>query len=219
MLKLIFNYNCFGLKKEWMLLFFKEGINIFNSRFLGPKQKEFLYYYLRDIELIKNKDNINNEAYFYFNVVFENLYIYSDIFWSLLWINLNFNSNLFWIWNTLNYRKYSRAELLDILVKIYGKINRYVKDGLNSLLSTFEYTPIGRDLKIGIVIKDKKGRSIIKEGGFRFNPYIILYAIYKYSYKYILFEIDIDKIENDLFSPPKVLIVDSKYIKNCLLDL
>ena len=195
-MKIKYNYQTFGLKENWINMLFLSNNNFITNCNLGKNQIISFFSYLKDLELYYNKKL--SDLFF---LIKKNKNNKVEL-WSIFLINLFFNSPTFFTFTLLPKGKYSFIDLKNFYISIF-KYNsiRTINSAITSLLSTFENTPIGNDLKIGIIIKEKKRRSVIKEGGFKFNPYIILYAIYKYSYKYILFEIDIDKIENDLFSP------------------
>ncbi|MCR4421129.1 MAG: hypothetical protein NUV32_01470 [Exilispira sp.] len=213
-MKIKYNYQTFGLKENWInMLFLKDNIFL-ESNNLGKNQFISFLNYLRDCELYSNKK---------LSELFYILKYHNEkklLIWSILSINIFFNSPTFSTFSLLPKGKYSSNNLNNFYSTIF-KLNshRTIYSAVCSLISTFEHTPIGNELKIGIVQKEKKGRSVTKEGGFKFDPYVILYAIYKYAFKNNIYEIDIDKIEKEMFSPQNILVIDSKYIKNCLIEL
>lgn len=165
------------------------------------------------MELYNKRQSTN--FYNLINTFFNN----EKCFWPYLWINLYNNNELFKLWGLIDKGTYSRSELLNFLIKIANVHNKSVDNGLNSLLSTFEYTPIGSDLKIGIVTREKNKRFVKKEGGYPFDPYVVLYALYKFANKKVDYLIDIEQIENEIYSPQKVLVIESKYLKKVLLEI
>ncbi|MCX7817191.1 MAG: hypothetical protein N2317_06755 [Syntrophales bacterium] len=187
----------------------------FEERFrgLGPKQKLALYYYLLKTELIYRKEQ--TEFYKFVKRLFEN----KKNYWGYLWTNLFFNTELFKWWGNVKKGTYSRKQLLEALINFSGSNNKSVISGLNSILSTLEYTPIGSELKIGIVTREKNKRYVKKEGGYPFDPYVVLYALYKYAHRKQIFRIDIGGIENEIYSPQKVLVIESRYVKKVLLEI
>jgi hypothetical protein len=48
-----FKYGTFGLRKEWIDLFFRSEEKFFQNNNLGPRQYIAFIYYLRDIYLIR----------------------------------------------------------------------------------------------------------------------------------------------------------------------
>lgn len=209
-------YGTFGLKQNWLYMFLQGVISLSRKEVLGPRQYDSLIAYLQDMELINRKRD-NSFLDLIKKIHYQNRQ--TLFLWSCLWVNLAFNSNLFNWWCNQNNDTFSREKIFELMSLSYKKQNRYLLNALNSLISTFEYTPIGSELKIGIVWREKNKRFVKKEGGYPFDPYVILYALYKYAQKKQIYEIDIDNIENEIFSPQKVLVIESKYVKNALLEL
>jgi len=212
-----FKYGTFGLKKEWIEMFLTDRESVFSESLLGPRQKDSLFYYLKDIELINSKNQINSNLFNAIEKIYKNEKIESKTLWSLVFLNLCFNSTLFSWWQYLPKATYSRNKILELMVIDYRKQNRYVINGLMSLIGTFEYTPIGSDLKIGIVTCKGRERSVKKEGGFPFNPYVILYAIYKLAERTGKYEFTIGELAKDQYGPQKILLIKDDYIMKKLL--
>lgn len=211
-----FNYSTFGLKQNWLYIFFHCVISLSGKEVLGTRQYDSLIEYLQDMELINRKNN-NSFLDLIKKVHYQNR---QKLFlWSCLWVDLVFNSNLFNWWCNQNNDTFSWLKVFELMSLSYKKQNRYLLNNLNSLISTFEYTPIISELKIGIVWIEKNKRFVKKEDRYTFDPYIIFYALYKYAQKNQIYEIDIDKIENEIFTPQKVLVINTKYVKNTLLEL
>ena len=207
-------FYTFGLKEEWLTNFLNEGISFVNSHSLGPKQKEALVNYLKKIELLKH-----NETTEFFNLIKS---IYNANFlltWSFIWVNLYINSELFAWWGKTPLGECKRNEILEKMIQDAGIHNKSIDSGLNSILSTFEYTPIGSDLKIGIVARNGRERSVKKEGGFLFDPYAILYAIYKLAERTGKHEFTIEELRKDQYGPQKMLVINDDYIRKKLLAI
>lgn len=209
-------YNTFGLKKMWIKLFFLYEEEFLNSSELGPRQKDALILYLRHINFINKKKEFTEEYY-----LLKKIFLIKGIddlnLWSIIWINLSFCSNLFNYYNMFKINKYDRNDLL----KIYSFTNlknRTLLNGINSLLGTFQNTPIGDKLKIGIVKKVGRNRILVKEGGYNFSGLIYLYNLYKYYNKFNVYIINIYEIENNTYSPQKILIKNSKDIEKKLIE-
>lgn len=217
-LKSLFRYVTFGLRTEWIKLFFETGINAVLSSPLGPKQKEALYRYLQDSDLIVDKQEMT-PFYYRAKEIYGQKGIHSALLWSLLWINLSFHASLFNWWGTLKTGSYSRQETIDLLAEFYGKKNSSIVGAYTSLISTFERTPIGTELKIGHVTKDGQTRIIHKDGGFAFQPAVVLYAVYKYAEQSGQYRINLDEIADSPYSPQKILVLSSEAVKDALLAL
>ncbi len=202
-------FYTFGLKSLWLENCLKNFFYCFHNE-LGHKQQKALINYLKKMELYYKKRPTD---------FFKILYDKQKNYWSYLWINLYNNTNLFKIWGLINKGNYPRLELLIFLIKVAKFHNKSVDSGLNSLISTFEYTSIGKELKIGIVTRENNKRFVKKEGGYFFDLYVILYALYKFAYKNNVFSIDIEGIENELYSPQKILVIESSNVKTALFEI
>ena len=96
-----FKYGTFGLKKEWIEMFLTDRESVFSESLLGPRQKDSLFYYLKDIELINSKNQINSNLFNAIEKIYKNEKIESKTLWSLVFLNLCFNSTLFSWWQYL----------------------------------------------------------------------------------------------------------------------
>lgn len=213
-----FRYLTFGLRKEWVELFFKFQGNVLKSSLLGPVQIDALYFYLNDMELLEGKEKT---TIFYQNILFfyEKEGIDSLKLWSLLWVNLCFNAPLFRWCSELPLEKYTREKVIELLAFDYGKKNRSISNAYTALIGTLERTPIGSGLRLGRVIKDGGARLIIKEGGYNFPPLVVLYALYKYAERFGEYRIVPDNIAGSPFSPQTILAISSEAVKDALLAL
>lgn len=208
-----FKYGTFGLRKEWIDLFFRTADNFFQNNNLGSKQYNAFIYYLRDTYLIDKKRNLT-ELYKYCKYLFNN---HNELLlWSIFWINLCFNSSIFNWWTYFKEGEYTKEQIIQNLTKSYQKFNRYLLNAYMSLVSTFERTPIGDQLKQGKVIKQGNQRIVIKEG----NPDVpfqtILYNLYKFAEYYKMYSFTLKKIENIELSPQKIFAMETSKVENIL---
>ena len=134
-------------------------------------------------------------------------------------MNLYFNAPLFRWWESLERGEYTREMTISLLSDFYGKKNRSIANAYSSLTGTFESTPIGSGLKIGKVEKDGRTRKIIKEGGYNFDPLVILCSLYKYAEINKTYQIDIESIKDSSFSPQNIFVVSTEEIKQLVLSL
>jgi hypothetical protein len=96
----IFRYVTFGLRSDWVKFFFESNEVSLTNLGLGPKQILALYYYLKDAELIFDRNNFSS-FYHYLIDIYKNEGINSKVLWSFLWVNLSFNSPMFIWWNNV----------------------------------------------------------------------------------------------------------------------
>lgn len=212
-MKLYYSYNTFGLKEEWISSYLSHSKDFINHTMLGPRQIEAFGSYLRDCEM---EEDDRPTA---FSSLIKNLKGIS-VLWSYIYVNLAFNSGIFIFYQHLRKDTFSRDKIIHYMTMQFNKYStRTISNACTSLISTFEYTPIGSALKIGIVTREKNKRFVKKEGGYPFDPYVVLYALYKFAHKMNEFSIDLDQIEEQIFSPQKVLVIETKYVKKVLLEI
>ena len=214
----LFRYLTFGLRQEWMELFFKLKTKVLECSNLGPIQINALYFYLKDMELIINR---SETTIFYEKVsyLYQQEGINSENLWSFLWVNLYFNAPLFRWWGSLGRGEYTREMTISLLSDLYGKKNRSITNAYSALIGTFERTSIGSGLKIGKVEKDGRKRKIIKEGRYSFNPLVVLCSLYKYAKMSNNYQIDIESIKDSSFSPQNIFVLSTEEIKQLVLSL
>ncbi len=215
----IFRYVTFGLRLEWIELFFDIGLEVLGNSHLGPKQKQALHHYLQDAELIKDKKDVTDFYYKIKRLYQNNPLQHRDNIWTFIWINLSYNAPLFKWYNTLEPDEYTKKDIFRLLSDDYGKKNRGVDGACTSLISTFDRTPIGTDLKIGKVIKQGNSRKIVKEGGYSFHPLVILYSLYKYAEHHNSYRIAISEIKDNPLSPQKIFVLETEKIRQSVLSL
>ncbi|MEA3420978.1 MAG: hypothetical protein U9Q97_04780 [Acidobacteriota bacterium] len=191
---------------------------VLESSNLGPIQIDALYFYLKDMELIINR---SETTIFYEKVsyLYQQEGINSENLWSFLWVNLYFNAPLFRWWGSLGLDEYTREMTISLLSDFYGKKNRSITNAYSALIGTFERTPIGSGLKIGKVEKDGRARKIIKEGGYLFNPIVVLYSLYKYAEMSNNYRINMESIRNSSFSPQNIFVLRTEEITQLVLSL
>jgi len=213
----IFRYVTFGLRSDWVKFFFESNEVSLTNLGLGPKQILALYYYLKDAELIFDRNNFSS-FYHYLIDIYKNEGINSKVLWSFLWVNLSFNSPMFIWWNNVEKGKYSREGTINLLCDAIGKRNRAVDGVFTSLAGTFENTPIGSGFKIAIVRKEGRSRTLSKQGGYNFDVRVILYALFKYAEQNKSFTIDLNTISQSLISPQKIFVLNTDTITHSLLS-
>jgi len=213
-----FRYLTFGLRKEWVLSFINQGNIFLLSNTLGPKQLDAFIYYLRDCELIDKKNNLT-ELFPIIKDIYQKESINSKFLWEILWINLCFNSSLFKWWSCIYPKTYSRNDMVKMMTQAYGKSNRYLINGYLALAGTLENTPIGTELKQGIIKKDGRARIIFKEGNPDIHPLSVLYNLYKFAERNDMQGVNIEEIKESSLSPQKIFAIDTQRVKTLLREL
>lgn len=211
-----FKYLTFGLREEWLEDFIKEREAFFVKNTLGPKQLEAFIQYLRDMEII-DKKNRTTILFDFISKIYEVSGISDTFLWSILWVNLCFNAPLFRWWTNISPGIYSRETIIDMMVESYGKKNRSIINGYDSLVGTLERTPIGDRLRQVRVIRNRRGRTVIKEGAIEISPFSILYSLYKVGERDKQYSIILSR--GDPLFPAKIFAIEESIVESKLNSL
>ncbi|MCP4371897.1 MAG: phosphoadenosine phosphosulfate reductase, partial [Deltaproteobacteria bacterium] len=176
-------YETFGMKEEWIRVFFNKLEEWFLDNSLGPREKIGIVAWFRDAELLERKSKTSTNLC----KVLKNLFLKNDLLvWEILWINLSYNSNVIkWYVSSVNWgSKYATTELKTLVQEEYSDTpTRTISNGINSLVKTLETSPFGKKLKLGIVSEKKgKDRYVEKKGTDDIHPIAIAYLLYRYAH-------------------------------------
>lgn len=173
-------YNTFGLKEEWVDIFFSDPEYYFkeNNSGLGVKQVPAVVNWLKEAEIINEKKELTE-----LGTVLTELYRDNpDLVWEIIWVNLVRNSFIcHWFARRIKPgESYNKKSLTDMFIdeyqSMYGK--RTVENAISALLSTFTYSPIGE--RFGLYQNVDKGtatRGICEE----LSEITVAYSAYCYS--------------------------------------
>lgn len=179
-------YNNFGFRHKWLTYymghvesFFKNndhGLNVANQ--LPPFTN-----WLRDAGIVNPTGKDITEIGKLLSDKFANS---SVLVWEILWINLNQNSEICaWYSANAEYeRLYSKDELEKILEETLPQYSSSVrKNAFGALQNTFVTSPIGAELKIGIVSKVNNKPMIIRKAHNDLSLVATAYSLYRYAEK------------------------------------
>lgn len=155
-------YLTFGMRREWLVSFLNDLEGWFASNTLGTKQVDAMVAWLRDAELLGKKQKVTTEVAKFLKEILNSNEL---LVWEIIWINLFYNSSVVkWYLSDIDwYKKYSSTELKQLISGMDEAISeRTISSGIKSLLNTFSTTPIGEDLKIGLIEKVKSNRYVKK---------------------------------------------------------
>ena len=173
-------YNTFGLKEEWLDIFFADPESYFigNNSGLGTKQIPAMVNWLKEAEIINDKKELTELGILLHNTYTDN----PDLVWEIIWINLVKNSSICH-WFAVRIKPdttYNKKSLVDLFIDeyqtTYGK--RTVENAVTALLATFANSPIGE--RFGLYNNVEKGmarRTYCHE----LSNETIAYSVYKYS--------------------------------------
>lgn len=214
------NYKRFGFQKDWLRYFFKLGDDLWNTDTLGGPKYVALKIWLRESELTEN----NTLTPFGHKM---RKWGVNDIkTWAIILNNLAYNSNIirWYIQNTKLGITYSMEEIFIMLGDDYSSSTK--DNALNSLKTTFRYSPIGTELGVGICeIKGNTVVSITRTPWANSDPLVILYSLYKFAersdgyYSFTLSYLCDEIIERAGISPTQIFGIDRKTMKEKLQSL
>ncbi|KUK07756.1 phosphoadenosine phosphosulfate reductase family protein [Archaeoglobus sp.] len=215
----IARYRTFGMRKEWLEEFFSDTDKWWIENKLGPIQKISMRLWLTDSEILEVKGNkiILSKTGELLREIGA-----SDLFtWAIIWTNLVRNSPLIeWYVQRIPWgRAYNREELIQTLGEEYRVRTR--KNAILELVQLFDYTPLGRELKIGVPVKRGKTTTAIEKIGLtnesdlkNLHQLAVLYSLYRYSEKTSRYHFTVSELYEasaiegpyKLFGIPKTLL-------------
>lgn len=175
--KTIDKYKNFGLKTEWLEMYFTEKNNFWNiNHGLNPNyQVPALKSWLKDASIIDEKNNITpiGELLSVVQIDFYNLP------WEIVWINLSYNSFIvnWFVNNVKNGENYNSKYLEDLLKNQYSDYkDKTVHNAVYQLLRTLKESPIG---SMGICLEYQNNYT--REPYDDLSREAIAYSLYKYA--------------------------------------
>lgn len=178
-------YSTFGLRKRWMDSYLELLEDWWESEnmSLGVKQVPAFAHWLFDCEIIEGKDR---KPTIFSQKTKEMYYTDELLFWELLWVNLSYNSQVVkWYANTTRWDvNYTKEELKYMISEDFIDLSEgTLNNAVGALVNTFDESPLGSELKLGIL--EKKGRAVkgIKKTGpgNKIHPMTVVYSLYRFS--------------------------------------
>lgn len=188
-------YSTFGIRdtseNPWVTNFFSNMNNWFiGYSGLGPKQIPAMLAWMREAELVSEKDKKVTDLA---SLLKQEFFSHSFLVWQILWINLSFNSAIVnWYVNNIKVGStYNRLGMLENLKEEYPNLNETtLGNPIAALLNMFSSTPLGGaitdvaenddNLRIGIFTKSGNAiKTVQKIGTNRISAVAIAYLLYK----------------------------------------
>lgn len=224
-------YSTFGLRDEWLDVFFKRGNDYFiDYGKIGPKMKQAMRAWVREAELCDQKvlqvtETFNNISRFYFNN--------KKLAFEIIWINLAFNSTIVntyvkYLDNNVRYTKKDILEQLKMLFPTLGETTlANPVDALVNMMKncSFGYdmstTPSVNNLKMGVISKDGKDSFITKVGSDNVSKGAICYLLYKIAETEGIYEYLVSDFyeNNENLGPMKMFNLSVDKFKSILQSL
>ncbi len=137
-------YSTFGLRDEWVDVFFNSGNDWFGTYpNLGTKMIPAAKNWLREAELIDEKDNKVSDK---FEVV-KGLYDRNKLAaWQVIWVGLAYNSAIVnsFVKSIKFEVQYTRDDIVAIMREMFPTLNdNTIKNPTNALITMLRYSPLG----------------------------------------------------------------------------
>ncbi len=173
-------YSTFGLREEWLSAFLNFGEEWLEENNLGPKQIPAVLHWLIDAELIDPKSKRTTLL----SKHLKKIYAKDSLFvWEIIWNNMYYNSQVIrWYNNQIDWGSIvTKNDLKEKISLAYPNLSKgTLSNPIDAMVNMFDNSPLGSELKIGLL--DKKGRivkSIKKIGTDNIHPLAVAYSLYK----------------------------------------
>lgn len=138
-------YSTFGLRDEWVDVFFDKGDEWFGTYpNLGTKMIPAAINWLREAELIDEREKKTSSK---FEIV-KSLYSRNKLAaWQIIWVGLSFNSAIVnsFVKSIKFEAQYSREDVVAIMREDFPALNdNTIKNPTNALITMLRYSPLGR---------------------------------------------------------------------------
>mgnify|MGYP001078839877 CR=1 FL=1 len=173
-------YQNFGMRKTWLVDFLNRLENWFEKNSLGNRQIESMIAWLKDCELLNGQKAPTETSLILKEIIRSN----EKLVWEIIWINFFYNIKLIeWYvsnlaWNTVNSSKELIERIIDFDERNKPKTS---SNSISSLLNMFDKSPLGKELKIGIIEKKGNVRYARKIGTDEIHPMAIAYSLYRFA--------------------------------------
>jgi len=211
-------YSTFGLRKEWLEGFLNDPEDWLENNNLGPKQKPAIKWWLREADLLSNNIPTNLIQ------VLQNIKLKKyHLIWEIIWINLYNNSIIVNWYCNIDFGKYTKNELREMIKSDYSNYSEgTLSNPIDALINTFDNSPLGPNLMLGDL--EKKGRQVIsirKLGTDEIHPISIAYSLYKYAEYKKRYNFTVSEFysENSDGGPYKLFGISKEAFENILRGL
>lgn len=137
-------YSTFGLRDEWVDVFFNEGEDWFGSYpNLGTKMIPAAINWLREAELIDSREKKPSSKFDLIKGLYETNKLSA---WQVIWVSLAFNSAIVnsFVKNVRMNVSYSRDDVVAIMKEDFPALNENtIKNPTSALITMLRYSPLG----------------------------------------------------------------------------
>ncbi|MBO4331560.1 MAG: phosphoadenosine phosphosulfate reductase family protein [Paludibacteraceae bacterium] len=179
----ISKYGTFGIREEWVSEFFIDPQVSFwlpGNNSLGNKQVPSFKAWMKDAEIIDTKNVLTKFGEFCVNNITND----PDLIWSLIWINVGYNSELvkWYINNVKENNPFNRAQLTELAYDYFSLhfSRSTIEYAFQALMQNFAYSPFGSTLLQGEAYEKK---MVVRREFSDLSEIALAYSLYKYAEK------------------------------------
>lgn len=212
-------YSGFGITQPWLESFINTPEKWLekNPSGLGPKQLKAMITWLKEAELLDSYNNLTQLSVLLSNNKNE---IRFKLLWEIVWINLCHNSNIVKWYSKLSYQTYKREELHELLKNDFPQYSdRTITNALKGLIYMYDKSPIGNDLKQGVLVKKGNATKLIQKIGCNnISSASVAYSLYKYAEKQRRYDLTVSELytEESIDGPFREFGVERQQLENSL---
>lgn len=215
------DYKGFGLKQEWLKIFFDNPQNFDANGQLGKLMIPAFKLWSKHGGLFDKKILPLEVVEKFISLGADNLEV-----WGYIFVNLAYNSNLVNLF--VKSCDFNESHDSNFLLEMFGSSHSDTtkKNALKALKATLRYSPIGDELGQGICeLKGNSVVSITRTAWQNPEPPVILYSLYKFAehsenlYSFTLTELLDDTEEREALSPKILFGLDEEILRPLLQGL
>ena len=172
-------YSTFGLRQVWLEEFLDYGNDWSENNNLGSRQVPAVINWLSESELMIHETKEITEL----GIDLKEIYEADPLFvWGVIWVNLYYNSKVIgWYCDNIDWGKVlSKDDLVATLMESSDLNANTLGNPIGALMNMFDNSPLGDDLKLGIIGRNGRTRVVDKEGvDNELDMLLVAYALYK----------------------------------------
>ena len=220
--KNIDRYKNFGLRQEWVEIFFEDVDNFWTNDRMGSHMFKSFEKWGKEAGIIDEKNSIIPSIYKFIDLGADN-----PILWGYIYSNIAYNSSIFnWYIHNIEFdNEYQSSDLPIMLGDEYSETTK--KNALSAMKDTIKSSPIGWLLGQGeCEMKGKVITSIRRIGWQMPDPLVVLYSLYLFAehfeggnYSFTLTELYDDSVDRIALSPKAIFGTDESILKSIMQGL
>lgn len=215
------DYRGFGLKKEWLKIFFDNPQNFDKNGQLGTVMIPVFKIWSKHGGLLDKKNLLLEVVEKFISLGADNSKV-----WGYIFVNLAYNSNLIKLF--VKNCDFNEPCDMNFLLEMFGSSHSDTtkKNALKALKATLRNSPIGEELGQGICeFKGNAVVSITRTAWQNPEPLVILYSLYQFAehgenlYSFTLTDLLDDSDEREALSPKILFGLDEEILRPLLQGL